>query len=155
MCDVLVSDRSDELLQHDLINNGAGAFTDTQSLLPPALRTGAANRLSHTSSLLADVTGDGKPDLILGTWEAATTTRNFSPPSQVLINDGSGSFANSAIYQLPQSPVTPESVIDIDAVDLNGDGLNDLIMAITRGGDGSTGQYYGSWPATSAPPSSG
>jgi hypothetical protein len=127
-----------------LINNGAGAFTDDQALLPPSLRTTDLAKLSHTSSLLVDVTGDGKLDLVLGTWEAATNLKpNFSPPSQVLINDGSGSFANSPIIQLPQSPVTPESVIDIKSTDLNGDGLNDLILAITRGGDGSTGQYYG------------
>lgn len=127
-----------------LINDGAGAFTDTQSLLPPSLRTSDAARLSHTSSLLADLNGDGAPDLVLGTWEAATTTTaNFSPPSQVLFNDGHGSFAGSTIFQLPQSPVVPEVVLDIDAVDLNGDGLDDLVMAVTRGGDGSTGQYYG------------
>ena len=127
-----------------LINNGAGAFTDNQALLPPSLRTSDPARLSHTWSLLADLNGDGAPDLVLGTWEAATPSRpNASPPSQVLFNDGHGSFANSPIYQLPQSPVMPESVIDIDAADLNGDGLNDLVMSVTRGGDGSTGTYYG------------
>lgn len=125
-----------------LINTG-GSFTDTQALLPPSLRTEDPARLSHTASLLADLNGDGALDLVLGTWPAATSARNFSPPSQVLFNNGSGSFAASAMYQLPQSPVTPEAVIDIDAVDLNGDGLNDLVMAITRGGDGSTGPYYG------------
>ncbi|MES2183057.1 MAG: FG-GAP-like repeat-containing protein [Pseudomonadota bacterium] len=127
-----------------LLNNGAGAFTDNQALLPAAFRTGAPGRLSHTWSLLADLTGDGAPDLVLGTWEAATSTRpNFSPPSQVLVNDGKGSFANSPVFLLPQSPILPESTVDIDAVDINGDGLNDLVMSITRGGDGSTGQYYG------------
>ena len=126
-----------------LINNGQGAFTDNQALLPPSLRTGP-DKLSHTWSLLADLTGDGAPDLVLGTWEAALAGRsNFSPPSQVLINDGRGSFAASAIHNLPQSPVTPESTVDIDAMDLNGDGLNDLVVSVTRGGDGSTGTYYG------------
>ena len=126
-----------------LINTG-GSFSDTQALLPPSLRTDNPARLSHTASLLADLNGDGALDLVLGTWPAATTTTpNFSPPSQVLFNNGSGSFAASAVYTLPQSPVTPEAVIDIDAVDLNGDGLNDLVMAITRGGDGSTGPYSG------------
>ena len=129
-----------------LVNDGRGVFTDTQSRLPPALRTGATARLSHTWSLLADLTGDGAPDLVLGTWDAAAASAGrlgYSPPSQLLINDGRGSFAASAIIQLGQSPISPEAVVDIDAVDLNGDGLNDLILSVTRGGDGSTGTYYG------------
>ncbi|MBI2770815.1 MAG: VCBS repeat-containing protein [Burkholderiales bacterium] len=129
-----------------LVNNGAGVFTDTQSLLPPGLRTGATGRLSHTWSLLADLTGDGAPDLVLGTWDAAASSSGrlgYSPPSQLLINDGRGSFAASTILQLGQSPISPEVVVDIDAVDLNGDGLNDLVLSVTRGGDGSTGSYYG------------
>jgi hypothetical protein len=127
-----------------LVNNGDGVFTDTQALLPASLRTSDPARFSHTSSLLADLNGDGWLDLVLGTWEAAAAgAASSSPPSQVLFNDGHGSFADSATYLLPQSPVAPETVLDIDAVDLNGDGLNDLVLAITRGGDGSTGQYYG------------
>lgn len=125
-----------------LINNGSGVLTDNQSLLPAPLRTGTAGRLSHPWSELVDVTGDGYLDLVLGTWETARgDDRLSSPPSQLLINNG-GSFANSAILQLPQSPVKDEAVLDIDGVDLNGDGLNDLIMTVTQGGPSSPG-YYG------------
>jgi hypothetical protein len=126
-----------------LINNGSGVLTDNQALLPAQLRTGTAGRLSHPWSGLVDVTGDGFLDLILGTWETARGDgKVYSPPSQLLINNGKGSFAESAILQLPQSPVKAEGVVDIDGADLNGDGLNDLIMTVTEG-DPSSSNYYG------------
>lgn len=128
-----------------LLNNGSGGFTDNQALLPSSLRTSNTARESHIWSLLADLTGDGSPDLVLGGWEQylPNSTQKVNPPSRILINDGTGSFASSQILSLPKSPIVPDTTNDIDAVDLNGDGLNDLIISVTRDGDGSTGQYYG------------
>jgi FG-GAP-like repeat/RTX calcium-binding nonapeptide repeat (4 copies) len=128
-----------------LLNNGKGSFTDNQALLPASLRTSNPARESHIWSLFADLTGDGAPDLVLGGWEQYAPNSNVkvNPPSRLLINDGTGNFSASAILSLPKSPIVPDTVNDIDAVDLNGDGLNDLLVSVTRDGDGSTGQYYG------------
>ncbi|NDA46924.1 MAG: VCBS repeat-containing protein, partial [Alphaproteobacteria bacterium] len=130
-----------------MINDGKGNFSDNQNLLPLSQRTGSQDRLTHTASLLIDLTGDGAPELVLGTWEGGVqklgAKPNYSPPSEILINDGHGNYSNSSPILLPQSPIDPESVMDIDSIDINNDGLNDLILDITRGGNGTTGQYYG------------
>lgn len=128
-----------------LINNGQGSFSDKQALLPSSLRSGAAGRESHIWSLIADLTGDGAADVVLGGWEqyGGPGQASINPPSRLLINDGTGNFSASPILSLPMPPVAPYTVTDIDAVDLNGDGLSDLVVAVTRDGNGSTGTYYG------------
>jgi hypothetical protein len=110
-----------------LVNDGTGHFVSTPSLLPAYLKS-SANIAGHTWSMLADLNGDGAADMVLGTWDPNPN------PSQVLLNDGHGSFASATPVNLPRSGVDKEIVVGIETIDLNGDALPDLILSVTNGG---------------------
>ncbi|WP_409265831.1 FG-GAP-like repeat-containing protein [Massilia sp. BHUDP2] len=116
-----------------LINDGAGRFTPTQSLLPASLRP-AGYDPGNTWSMLRDLNGDGWDDIVLGTWKPNPS------PSLVLLNDGKGSFANSTPLALPRPGGFSETVIGIETIDLNGDALPDLMLSLTN--DGSHDEFY-------------
>jgi hypothetical protein len=67
--------------------------------------------------------------MVLGTWDANPN------PSQVLLNDGHGSYASAAPVNLPHSGVDREIVVGIETIDLNGDALPDLVLSVTNGGN--------------------
>ena len=107
-----------------LLGDGKGNFTQTTALLP----IGAGQALATAgigvfSSLLTDLNGDGRPELVLGTG---------APHSdyQVLWNDN-GSYASGVITALPP-PTNFDSnwmIYDIQSMDVNFDGLPDLVLA--------------------------
>jgi hypothetical protein len=104
---VLVSedDRQDELY----LNDGTGRFQDASARLP----AGA------TSNALAviDLDADGAPDLLIG---------NIGT-NRVLINDGSGGFADRTEARWPQSG--PSRTQDLELADVDKDGDLDVIVA--------------------------
>ncbi|MBZ2206688.1 FG-GAP-like repeat-containing protein [Massilia soli] len=116
-----------------LINDGTGKFVVSQQLLPASL-TQAGYNPGNTWSMLRDLNNDGYDDIVLGTWDASAS------PSQVLLNDGRGSFASSALINLPRSGIAKEIVIGIETINLNGDALPDLVLSVTNGG--SHGDFY-------------
>lgn len=116
-----------------LINDGAGRFTPMQSLLPAGLHQ-ASYDPGNTWSMLRDLNGDGWDDMVLGTWGPNPN------PSQVLLNDGKGSFANATPIALPRPGGFQEVVIGIETIDLNGDALPDLMLSTTN--DGSHDDFY-------------
>lgn len=116
-----------------LINDGTGKFTVSQHLLPASL-TRAGFNPGNTWSMMRDLNNDGYDDIVLGTWDSNTS------PSQVLLNDGRGSFASSALISLPRSGIAKEIVIGIETINLNGDALPDLVLSVTNGG--SHGDFY-------------
>jgi hypothetical protein len=116
-----------------LINDGAGHFTPTQSLLPANLHH-AGYDPGNTWSMLRDLNGDGWDDMVLGTWDPNPN------PSVVLLNDGKGSFANSTPVALPRPGGFSETVIGIETIDLNGDALPDLMLSVTN--DGNRDEFY-------------
>lgn len=89
-----------------LTNNGSGAFAVASS--PPVSG-------QPYSIAAADVTGDGRPDLICVDYNA-----NFL---NVLVNNGNGSFTLAA------SPPTGYQPYAVTSADLNGDGRPDLVVA--------------------------
>jgi len=110
-----------------LLNNGQGVFasanllpTGTGQLLDPA-------SLRFSSSLLADLDGDGRAEMVAGS--GFSTTQN-PQPARVLWNQ-QGSFAQGDVTSLPLPAFfgAENSVYDIQAMDLNRDGRPDLVMA--------------------------
>lgn len=115
-----------------LLNDGSAVFSVAGGLLPPAQTDLDQNR--YTSSLFADVNGDGKSDLILG-------GEDHTPSSVVLLNDGTGHFTVLA-GALPAKPFGPDaSALDIAALDINHDPHRDLLIAFTKGNP----FYVGRW----------
>ena len=89
-----------------LVDNGTGGYATVGKY--------AVASNPHTV-FVADVNGDGKPDLIAASYGASAVT--------VLTNTGIGGFASAGIYSVSGSPV------HAIAVDVNGDGKLDIISA--------------------------
>jgi hypothetical protein len=70
---------------------------------------------SPISVAVADLNGDGKPDLATANW--------FSDDVSVLLNQGNGTFAAAVNYGADSYPIS------VAAADLNGDGKPDLAVA--------------------------
>lgn len=118
-----------------MLNDGRGDFSLGNHLLPDLTKPnpwGGPDRApqTHTWSGLIDVNNDGWLDLIMGTWDNPLS----SNVSTLYLNNGRGSFAGVAPINLPSSGVVNESVLDIRAIDLNGDDLPDLALSVTNGG---------------------
>ena len=75
---------------------------------------------------VGDLTGDGRPEVVVGT---QTSTFVVERAYKVAVNDGFGNIAGETTYTVGLNP-------DPFVYDLNGDGWNDLVVAI--GGDGAT-----------------
>ena len=117
-----------------LLNDGHGSFSRSDALLP----TGAGGALHAdvrriASSLLSDLDGDGKADLVAG---SAFSTEAHPVQPAVLWNDGHG-FANAATTLLPEPANfgAANSTYEIQATDVNFDGRLDLIVAYLAGDD--------------------
>lgn len=102
-----------------LLNNGAGRFS-AEIPMPQALLTGQYN---INDTLVADLNGDGRLDLVLAVAVEGYTSGRI----QILINEGGGQFSDRTSSSLvdPTMPRFPES---IQAADVNGDGLPDLVV---------------------------
>jgi hypothetical protein len=96
-----------------LLGNGDGTFQTAVSYDPGG---------AHTESVaVADVNGDGKPDLV-----AANACVDCGPASVgVLLGNGDGTFQPAVVYDVPAAGW-------VAIADVNGDGKQDLVVA---GGD--------------------
>lgn len=121
------------------LNNGAGVFTESTDRLPSDIANRTGGRV-FTASLLVDVNGDNRPDLILGGENSA--------PNEILLNNGSGTFVRNAAFTLPPKFGGPDwSTVALATADFNGDGAPDLLLGTTGGSellaDGRTITGYG------------
>ncbi|WP_296948890.1 FG-GAP-like repeat-containing protein [uncultured Massilia sp.] len=116
-----------------LLNDGRGHFVERNELLPrPGTTLGnVVYQETSTFSGMVDVDGDGYRDLILGTWDGNLVGQG----SKVLFNDGHGDFTRRAPVVLPASGLDKEIVLEVEAIDLNGDAYPDLMLSVTNGGD--------------------
>jgi hypothetical protein len=129
--DILVNSLKDgNFLQ---LNDGTGHFLDRSDLIPhPMIATSSNNiKVTNTSSGIIDVNVDGQADIVLGRWNDVFLTIK----SQVLLNDGIANFNKIVPVDLPLSGVDREIILDVKAINLNGDTLPDLMLAVTNGGE--------------------
>ena len=132
---------------HFMMNNSDGTFTLDEARAPPALRYNLPDEYwYHLAGHLADLDNDGDLDL------APAQNRGTEPAtvnqfSIVLVNDGTGHFP--ARIELPRPAFADgyTSVTGQTHFDVNGDGLQDLILAHPRNDNGPphvlpwTGRY--------------
>lgn len=106
-----------------LLNDGAGHFQIATNALPADV--GQPSTPHYNGSALADVNGDGAPDLVLS--GGHETSGNV-----LLLNDGKGHFSEvpNALPPKALGPLTEG--LDVGTADVNGDGRNDLFMISTK-----------------------
>lgn len=110
-----------------LVNSGSGTFDQTSDLPGLAFGFGVTYAMA-----LADITGDGALDLVVG---------NQNDANQLLVNDGTGAFVTSV-----DLPGESRQTHAIAIADITGDGALDLVVANQNGfnqlvvGDG-TGSF--------------
>ena len=111
-----------------LLGDGTGKFVQSASGLPVGsgqLLNRQGINFGFTASLLTDLNGDGKPDLVLGN-EGSTHLKEHR--SIVMFNTGAGFSAASMAY-LPNGYFGDTTIVhDIASFDIDGDGDNDLLM---------------------------
>ncbi len=111
----------DSLLQDRLyLNDGKGNFTRSPNALP-------ALRVSKSCVRAADVNGDGHADLFVG-GRVVPGRYPETPPSYLLLNDGTGRFADRTAAL---APVLQKIGMVTDAAwaDLDGKGTPELVLA--------------------------
>jgi len=109
-----------EVLQDRLyLNDGKGNFTKAVNALPPMPG-------SKSCIKVADLNGDGHPDLFVG---GRVVPGNYpeTPESYILINDGKGHFTNQTQQWAPQLQHIG-MVTGAAFVDMNGDHKPDLVL---------------------------
>ena len=110
-----------------LLGNGDGTFQSA--------RSSSSGGEGAESVAVADVNGDGKPDLLVA--NACTSTSDCTNGSvSVLLGNGDGTFQSALSYSSGG-----QSAISIALADINGDGRLDAVVANMCGSDGdcSTG----------------
>jgi hypothetical protein len=112
-----------------LLNDGSGAFTVAEGRLHESL---SLELNGYTRAEFVDVNNDGFPDLVLG--DAAHATLHTTEGSVVLMNDGLGRFISPPIVLPMEPPPVPNAftATDIQPIDLNRDGYQDLLIAYAR-----------------------
>ena len=130
--DVIVTDSSDAATGvHVLLNNGDGTLT-TETVYP----SGAAGTPGPQAVAVADVNGDGLPDIVTANGTADTVS--------ILPNAGGG------VFSTPQQYPTGTSAVAIATADLNGDGWQDIVT--TNLGDNSVAVLLNNGDGTFAAP---
>ncbi len=102
-------------------NDGSGRLSaDPQRVLPPKL---FGIEGVTTDIACADLNGDGAQDLVL-----ATDRGVQAAGLQLLLNDGSGKLRDASAQLNLRFPDTDLWVVAINVLDINGDGLPDLLL---------------------------
>jgi len=114
-----------------LLGNGKGGFSTGRDYPDNGLTTSSGTQ----AYALADVNGDGKPDIV--------TVNSSASFLQVLYNDGNGRFDLANSYDTGSIPS------DVQTADLNGDHHADVVLINTA--DGTLGVLLGNGDGTLQP----
>ncbi len=111
---------NDSLLQDRLyLNDGKGNFTKATAALP-------AMRVSKSCARVADINGDGAPDIFVG-GRVVPGRYPETPQSFLLVNDGKGHFTDQLATIAPALQKAG-MVTDAAWIDLNNDKKPDLVL---------------------------
>jgi hypothetical protein len=122
-----------------LLGNGDGTFQTAVVY--------ASGGLFADAIAIADVNGDGKPDLIVANCGSSSQNNCVSTSGSgdvsVLLGNGDGTFQTALLYSLGASGATSVAVADV-----NGDGKPDLIVATGSSTAGLVGVLLGNGNGT-------
>jgi len=120
------------------LGDGLGGFSATNTVTASTLAVSNPNGVA-----IADVTGDGKPDIVVSLWQNAYS---------ILPGNGNGTF-RSPMTQTIVGPATNPYAVAV--ADLNGDGKQDLIFPNGNGMSVFLGNGNGTFQAETVYPGSG
>lgn len=86
--------------------------------------------------VVADVNGEGLPDLVVANNQVVEAEENYNPGNvTILLNQGNGTFAPGATYALPTSDegFYPGGPTDVATGDLYGNGRTDVVVTDSHG----------------------
>ncbi|MCB9432423.1 MAG: VCBS repeat-containing protein [Ardenticatenaceae bacterium] len=112
-----------------LLNDGSGHFTVGTNNLPPSLHL---DQNRYTTCEFSDVNQDQLPDLILGHSGQTIENELSSPNSQILLNDGNGTFTLLPNALPPQDFEPSDIAHDIQPIHLNDDAYIDLFIVYEK-----------------------
>ncbi len=121
------------VLSYLLVNDGSGHFAVDRDAIPATPGSVLDFDTAHhfPGATLADLDGDRLPELIVTA--DASAPYDTLRQSVVLWNQG-GRFTESALTSLPATPLLPNQIVlDARPADVNGDGLQDLLVTGTQG----------------------
>lgn len=132
------------LTDQEYINNGHGWTKADNSFHYPLPPEGYEWNLRSRPPQLANLNGDGLPDLTIIGRETSNPLGNTNKDYQWL-NNGSG-WTQTSTWEFPPLPVGEEQWrypnIPLQLTDLNGDGLTDLILVASHYNFGNINTYY-------------
>ncbi len=135
-----------------LINDGSGNFTQDTDRIPTFLSGLDPNSglgiTAYGHMSFHDADHDGSVDIILGNVGPGAvpgSTNRFNDSASIIYNDGLGNFTEENAHLLPVRPDTmvyepQHNFLDMEFIDLNNDGLDDIIGSIAFGRTGGSYQ---------------
>jgi len=118
-----------------LRNDGKGNFLKSQSGLPDSI----ARAVNIAVAEILDLDGDGYLDLLVGGEECP---QSWCHSTVVFWGDGSGSFSDDKATEISPHLACP-NLLGFVAIDVDGDGQRDLVVARARGRSGTPEFYKG------------
>ena len=149
---VMTNDGSEKYEPYVLFNDGTGAFemqplasiVDAPQIITLYAGRNRANQFS--SARLLDLNNDALPELLLLRSDPSESRQHTNTTSHIFWNSGTGTFSADNMTNLPTdrwSSVTFTN--DAEAIDLDGDGLMDLILTQSTRETNSSGEIIGNW----------